>query len=178
MIRDGADRLDRKGFAAAAVVALLLFGYGAVVIGFAFRVGGVSGLRLLLALQATSVPVLLASAWATASRRPALVPAFVVATVAGVATRVALTVAPRAGGGDAVSTALVVVTTVAAFAVSWGVLGYVAGTALRWNRRRDRIARREVLRSCSLVLAGTVLSAVFYGVTWTYFVVGLGDQIA
>ena len=177
MIRDGADRLDRKGFAAAALVALLLFGYGAVVIGFAFRVGGVSGLRLVLALQATSVPVLLASAWATASRRPALVPAFVVATVAGVATRVALTVAPRAGVGDAVSAALVV-TTVAAFAVSWGVLGYVAGTALRWNRRRDRIARREVLRSCSLVLAGTVLSAVFYGVTWTYFVVGLGDQIA
>lgn len=179
MIRDVVDRLHRRAFSPAALVGLsLLFGYGAVVIGFAFRVGGLSGLPLVFGLQAASVPVLFASARATTSRRPALVPAIALAPVAGAATRVGVTVAPGSGVGDAVATALVVVVSVAGFAVSWAVLGYVGGTALRWNRRGDRIARLEVLRSCSLVVAGAVLSAVSYGVSWTYFVVGLGDQIA
>lgn len=178
VIRDVAERPDRQGFPAAVAVGLLLFGYGSVVIGFTFRVGGVSGLQLVIALQAASVPVLFASAWATTSRRPALAPVFAAAVVAGIATRVALTVAPGDGLGEAVSAALVVVASVAAFALSWAVLGYAGGTALHWTRRGERIARLEVLRSCSLVLAGTVISAVFYGVSWTFLVVGLGDQIA
>ena len=160
------------------MVGLLLFGYGAVAVGFVLRVGGVSGLLLVLALQVTSVPVLFASTWATVSRRPRLVPAFALAPAAGVATRIGASVAPVAGIGEALQVALVVVPTVAGFAVSWPVLGYVGGTALHWNRRGERITRLELLRSCSLVLAGTALSCVCYGVSWTYYVVGLGDQIA
>lgn len=172
------DRLRRYRPSSAVLVGLLLFGYGAVVMGFTFRVGGVSGLALVVALQVASVPVLFAAAWATTSGRAARVPAFALAPTVGAATRVVVTVAPGAGVSDAISVALVVVTSVSAFAVSWAVLGYVGGTALRWNRRGDRIARLELLRSCSLVLAGTVLTAALYGVAWTFLVVGLGDQIA
>lgn len=176
MTRDFVDWL-RRHVLSPAVVGVLLFGYGTLVVGFLFRVGGVSGLQLVVALQVASVPVLFASTWATVSRGLALVPAFALAPVAGVATRVSVTVALSAGVGEALTVALVAVPTVAGFTISWAVLGYVGGTALRWNRRRDRIVRLELLRSCSLVLAGTALSCVLYGVSWTYYVVGLGDAV-
>lgn len=175
MTRGFANPLRRHASSPAALVALLLFGYGAAVIGFLFRVGAISGLQLAAALQATSVPVLFASVWATSAERPVLVPAFALAPAVGVATRMGVTAAPTGGYGDAVAVSLVVAPTVAGFAVSWAVLGYVGGTALRWGRRRDRISRLELLGTCSLVLAGTVLTWVLYGVFWTYFVVGLGD---
>lgn len=176
MTRHLTDRLRRDLTSGAVLGGLsLLVGYGAVVVGTAFRVGGLSGLELAVLLQATSLPVGPGAAWVTYRGRPLLAPVVAAAPLLGAGAHVALvtrpssTVVPRSG--------VLVLFVAGGFVATWGVLGYAGGTALRWVRRGDRVQRPELLRACSLVLAGAVLACVGYALFWSYFVVGLGDAV-
>lgn len=155
---------------------LVLFGYGTVLIVVLSRVGGFSGVGLGIGLQVAALPIGVAVGWTTYRDRAMLTPLVGVAPLLGCG--VALALFGHVTAAVLVRAAPFATMLVGGFVVSWAVGGYVVGTALRWQRFRDRVAARELLTACGVVLVGTVLACVSYGVFWGYFVVGLGDQLA
>lgn len=175
MIRDSSGALPDANPWKSALGAVLLFGYGAVVVGFIFRIGGLSDTELVAALQTTTLPLLYVAARATYRERATAVPVAVSLVVFGAGVRLGTTVGTSTGFGDGVLAGALVTLTLAGFATSWAVIGYIVGTAWRWHRNRERIGQRALLYSCTPVLVGGAAAFVSYALFWTYFVIGVGD---
>lgn len=149
------DSLDRR-----AGLAVILIGvYGAIMGSLIFAVGyaGKPGWTPIAALQVLMLPVLFTTFYMTVREDQDVVPLIGIAPSIIVALfYIALSTVERGTppGYEILGVMTLLGGVVLAFNGSWAIIGYAAGTAVRW-RQQASTTKRRLVRSCLWVLLGS-----------------------
>jgi hypothetical protein len=150
-----------------AAIALLFVALGYAASSVLLVLGGLDGMGVAVLLQATTSPVFLGATYLAYKESSHLIgPLAALPALGGVIHGVV------ALGSITESFGLLLVGSATGV---WAVLGYAAGTSLRWRRDYVRVPEDEVFRGVGLVAVCGFAVGIAYFLFWGTVVIGLGD---
>jgi uncharacterized membrane protein len=159
-----ADARARK-----AVIGLLFVVLGYAASSVLYVIGGLDGIDVAALLQAATSPVFSGATYLAYKESARLIgPLAAAPALGGILHEFVALGSTTAGFG---------LLLVGSATGVWAVLGYAAGTSLRWHRDYDRVPEDEVFRACGLVAVCGFAVGITYLFFWGTVVIGLGDVL-